>query len=87
MDALYIEEQTGKPYASENKGLMHACGHDGHTTMLAGCGQIPFGKSCNFGGTVQFIFQPAEEGRGGAKAMLADGSVRPLSRRCGLRPA
>ena len=72
MDALYIEEQTGKPYASENKGLMHACGHDGHTTMLLGAAKY-LSEHRDFGGTVQFIFQPAEEGRGGAKAMLADG--------------
>lgn len=72
MDALYIEEQTGKPYASENHGLMHACGHDGHTTMLLGAARY-LSEHRNFGGTVQFIFQPAEEGRGGAKAMLADG--------------
>ena len=72
MDALYIEEQTGKPYASTNKGLMHACGHDGHTTMLLGAARY-LSENRGFGGTVQFIFQPAEEGRGGAKAMLADG--------------
>ncbi|PZP47794.1 MAG: amidohydrolase, partial [Azospirillum brasilense] len=70
MDALYIEEATGKPYASENKGLMHACGHDGHTTMLLGAAKY-LSQNRDFGGTVQFIFQPAEEGRGGAKAMLA----------------
>ncbi len=72
MDALFIEEKTGKPYASENKGLMHACGHDGHTTMLLGAAKY-LSEHPDFGGTVQFIFQPAEEGRGGAKAMLADG--------------
>ena len=72
MDALYIEEQTGKPYASVNAGLMHACGHDGHTTMLLGAARY-LSEHRGFGGTVQFIFQPAEEGRGGAKAMLADG--------------
>jgi hippurate hydrolase len=72
MDALYIEEQTGKPYASVNKGLMHACGHDGHTTMLLGAARY-LADNPDFGGTVHFIFQPAEEGRGGADAMLADG--------------
>ncbi len=72
MDALYIQEQTGKPYASVNEGLMHACGHDGHTTMLLGAARY-LSEHRDFGGTVQFIFQPAEEGRGGAKAMLADG--------------
>ncbi|PHK96684.1 amidohydrolase [Pseudoroseomonas rhizosphaerae] len=72
MDALMITEATGKPYASTNPGLMHACGHDGHTTMLLGAAKYLAGNR-DFGGTVQFIFQPAEEGRGGAKAMLADG--------------
>ncbi len=72
MDALYIAEQTGKSYASVNEGLMHACGHDGHTTMLLGAARY-LSEHRDFGGTVQFIFQPAEEGRGGAKAMLADG--------------
>ena len=72
MDALAIEERTGKPYASENQGLMHACGHDGHTTMLLSAARY-LAEHRDFGGTVQFIFQPAEEGRGGAKAMLADG--------------
>jgi amidohydrolase len=72
MDALSIPEQTGLPYASTNQGTMHACGHDGHTTMLLGAARY-LAKHPNFGGTVQLIFQPAEEGRGGAKAMLADG--------------
>jgi amidohydrolase len=72
MDALYIEEQTGKPYASTNKGLMHACGHDGHTAMLLGAARF-LSEAPDFGGTVHFVFQPAEEGRGGARAMLADG--------------
>jgi hippurate hydrolase len=72
MDALAIEEATGLPHASTNKGIMHACGHDGHTTMLLGAARY-LAENRNFGGTVQFIFQPAEEGRGGAKAMLADG--------------
>ena len=72
MDALQIPEQTGKPYASKNEGLMHACGHDGHTTMLLGAARW-FAQHRDFAGTVHLIFQPAEEGRGGAKAMLADG--------------
>ena len=72
MDALAIEEATGKPYASTNKGTMHACGHDGHTAMLLGAARH-LSMHPDFGGTVQFIFQPAEEGRGGARAMLADG--------------
>ncbi|WP_419896910.1 M20 aminoacylase family protein [Roseomonas sp. USHLN139] len=72
MDALLINEATALPYASVNEGKMHACGHDGHTTMLLGAAQY-LAQHRDFGGTIQFIFQPAEEGRGGAKAMLADG--------------
>jgi hippurate hydrolase len=72
MDALQIPEATGKPYASRNPGVMHACGHDGHTTMLLGAARW-LATHRDFGGTVQLIFQPAEEGRGGAKAMLEDG--------------
>ncbi|MDJ0387251.1 M20 aminoacylase family protein [Roseomonas sp. E05] len=72
MDALLINEATGLPYASANPGTMHACGHDGHTTMLLGAAKY-LSEHRDFGGTVQFIFQPAEEGRGGALAMLADG--------------
>jgi len=72
MDALQIPEATGKPYASTNPGLMHACGHDGHTTMLLGAARW-LAQHRDFAGTVHVIFQPAEEGRGGAKAMLEDG--------------
>ena len=72
MDALAITEATGLPHASTNPGVMHACGHDGHTTMLLGAARM-LAEDPDFGGTVHFIFQPAEEGRGGAKAMLADG--------------
>jgi hippurate hydrolase len=72
MDALAILEQTGLPYASTHAGTMHACGHDGHTTMLLGAAQY-LATHRDFSGTVQLIFQPAEEGRGGASKMLADG--------------
>jgi len=71
MDALQIMEATGAPYASKNAGVMHACGHDGHTTMLLGAARW-LSKNRDFAGTVHLIFQPAEEGRGGARAMLAD---------------
>jgi hippurate hydrolase len=71
MDALALTEQTGLPYASTASGRMHACGHDGHTTMLIGAAQI-LAEDPDFAGTVHFLFQPAEEGRGGAKAMLDD---------------
>jgi hippurate hydrolase len=72
MDALQIPEATGKPYASTRPGIMHACGHDGHTTMLLGAARW-LAANRDFGGTVHLIFQPAEEGLGGARAMLADG--------------
>lgn len=72
MDALPIHEQTGAPYRSGKPGIMHACGHDGHTTMLLGAARY-LAESRQFNGTVNFIFQPGEEGMGGALAMLADG--------------
>jgi amidohydrolase len=71
MDALPIVEANDMPYRSQNDGRMHACGHDGHTTMLLGAAKY-LAATRNFDGTVNFIFQPAEEGLGGAKAMLAD---------------
>jgi amidohydrolase len=72
MDALPILEATELPYASQNAGRMHACGHDGHTTMLLGAAKY-LAETRDFNGTVNFIFQPAEEGVGGALAMLRDG--------------
>ena len=71
MDALAMTEQTGLPHVSTTPGRMHACGHDGHTAMLLGAARV-LAEDPDFAGTVHFIFQPAEEGRGGAQAMLED---------------
>ena len=72
MDALPIEEATNLPYRSTVPGKMHACGHDGHTTMLVGAARY-LAETRDFDGTALFVFQPAEEGLGGARAMIADG--------------
>ncbi|PJE30579.1 putative hydrolase YxeP [Pseudooceanicola marinus] len=72
MDALRITEATGAPYASTREGLMHACGHDGHTAMLLGAAHLLAAQE-GLEGTVQFLFQPAEEWGRGAQAMLDDG--------------
>ncbi|GGA65953.1 hydrolase [Nitratireductor aestuarii] len=72
MDALAMNEATGLPHASQIEGMMHGCGHDGHTTMLLGAAEVLAKNPC-FSGTIHFIFQPAEEGLGGAPAMMRDG--------------
>ena len=75
MDCLPIEEANTFAHKSTHSGRMHACGHDGHTTMLLGAARY-LAATRNFDGTVNFIFQPAEEGLGGAKAMVEDGLFR-----------
>jgi amidohydrolase len=72
MDALPIGETTGLPYASGNPGVMHACGHDGHTASLLGAAAL-LQQDTSWTGTVHLVFQPAEEGGGGARHMIADG--------------
>ncbi|OKO91978.1 amidohydrolase [Bradyrhizobium sp. NAS80.1] len=85
MDALPIHETTGKPWASQTPGKMHACGHDGHTTMLLGAA-MGLAQNRNFDGTAILIFQPAEEGGAGARAMIEDGLFRrwPVSEVYGM---
>jgi amidohydrolase len=71
MDALPMDEQTNLPYASKNPGVFHGCGHDGHMTMLLGAARY-LAENRDFAGRAVLIFQPAEEGLGGARAMLRD---------------
>ena len=78
MDALPILEATGLDYASQTPGAMHACGHDGHTAMLLGAAQY-LAETRNFDGTVVVIFQPAEEGGAGGRAMCEDGLMERWS--------
>jgi amidohydrolase len=72
MDALPIHEKTGSAHASTHDGIMHACGHDGHTTMLLGAARY-LAETRNFDGTVHFVFQPAEENECGGQRMVEDG--------------
>ena len=76
MDALPVEERTGLPYASLNQGLMHACGHDIHTTVGLGVARILRPLAERLGGTVRLLFQPAEETAQGAAWMVADGAMQ-----------
>jgi len=73
MDALPIQEETGAPYASQNPGIMHACGHDGHTAVLLTVAKMLTTHRSQLSGIVKFMFQPAEEGMGGAEKMIAEG--------------
>src|SRR5579859_4193517 len=73
MDALPITEESSADYVSQNPGVMHACGHDGHTAMLLGAARILQERRADFAGTVKLMFQPAEEGGAGAVKMIEDG--------------
>jgi len=75
MDALPISERTGLPFASEIDGKMHACGHDAHTAMLLGAARVLAGMRAELHGTAVLVFQPAEEGPGGAEPMIAEGAL------------
>ena len=72
LDALHVHERSGVPYASRHEGRMHACGHDGHTTMLLGAAKA-MAQRKRLDGTVYFIFQPAEENEGGGRLMVEEG--------------
>ncbi len=81
MDALFIQEQNTFDYKSRHAGKMHACGHDGHSAMLLGSAKY-LSEHRNFNGTVYFIFQPAEEGRAGARQMMDDGLFKQFPADC-----
>ena len=76
MDALPIQEENDVPYRSQHDGMMHACGHDGHTAIALGTAYYLAHHRDNFAGTVKIIFQPAEEGPGGAKPMIEEGVLK-----------
>ncbi len=73
MDALPVVENTGVEYSSQNDGIMHACGHDGHMAIGLSTARLLYESRENLAGTIKFVFQPAEEGLGGASAMISDG--------------
>jgi hippurate hydrolase len=75
MDALPVSERTGVPFASQVPGAMHACGHDLHTAMLAGAAKLLSARQADLAGNVIFMFQPGEEGAGGARIMISEGAL------------
>ena len=84
MDALPIQETSTVPYKSINKGVMHACGHDAHTAILLGAAEVLAKNKHKIKGDIKFIFQPAEEGYGGAKYMIKDGALNNVDEIYGL---
>lgn len=84
MDALPMQETSGLDFASVNDGVMHACGHDGHMAMLLGAAKSLSEQSHKLHGTVRFIFQPAEEGAGGARYMIEDGCLHNIDEIYGI---
>ena len=84
MDALPIKETSGLDFSSKNEGVMHACGHDGHMSMLLGTAKILTSTKQTYNGTVRFIFQPAEEGEGGARYMIDDGCLEGVDEIYGI---
>ena len=84
MDALPIQETGDVPYKSIHDGVMHACGHDAHTAMLLGAAEVLSKNQHNINGTIKFIFQPAEEGYGGAQFMIDDGAIDNVDEIYGL---
>ena len=84
MDALPIQETSGLPFSSQNDGVMHACGHDGHMAMLLGAAKALTQKDNQYNGTVRFIFHPAEEGEGGARYMIEDGCLEGIDEIYGI---
>ncbi len=83
MDALPIQEATGAAYASTSSGVMHACGHDGHVAIGLGVARLLCSRREELRGRVKLVFQPAEEGLGGAERMIAAGVLEePVPRRC-----